>query len=335
MVRLEQRLKEDITVELAYNREKAGQLVYAPQATAVLFGGDPNTLIPNPNGSANPIANPNVGDMYVESRWVGDRGKTENEVLRGTVGWQLDLGRFGKHTLAGMGEHGILRAFRYPQIEILVDRAGIPIGNAALPENAANFLFRRQYITPGNYDTYYGGSPTESFTFTRNGKTYHSTFIDGSVAGGEIERTMDTLLAATQSSFFDSRFIFAGGVRWDNIRFDQYGSSRVSPTHPDVLAGRRVANTLVFTDKVDSSTSFKPVTSTLGGVYPVAKTFSVFYNHGTNNSQPPLNARVLPDETLPPPFDGKSDDYGFMVNLLDGKFFVRGTAFEASQEKNG
>ncbi|MDO8632409.1 MAG: hypothetical protein Q7R41_18150, partial [Phycisphaerales bacterium] len=77
-----------------------------------------------------------------------------------------------------------------------------------------------------------------------------------------------------------------------------------------------------------------PVTSTLGGVFHATRVFSVFYNHASNNSQPALNVRVLPDEKLPPPSDGLSDDYGFMLNLLDGKIFLRATAFKTSQKKS-
>jgi iron complex outermembrane recepter protein len=324
---------DKISFELAYNREKTSQLVFAPGGNFTVLGGDPNAVIPNPAGTGAPIPNPNAGQLFVESRWTGDRGALRNEVFRGAVAFELDLGKFGLHKIAGLAEHGVLRAFRYPQIEILVDENGVPIGNAAIPENAANFLFRRQYVNPADWNTFVGGDVRQPVQVVRNGRTYRNVSIDGSVAGGDIERTMDTLLAATQSSFFNNRFVFTGGVRWDRIRFDQYGNQRLSATHPDVVAGRRIANTVAFTDQVEDTTRFEPVTTTLGGVFHATPVFSVFYNHSTNNAQPPLNVRVLPDETLPPPFEGVSDDYGFMLNLLEGKIFVRATAFHTSQEK--
>jgi iron complex outermembrane receptor protein len=331
---VEQRFGKNVTLELAYNRERSKQWVKAPVNNSVLFTGDPNTVIPNPNGVGAPIPNPNARGLYLESRWVIDRGQTGNDVYRGSLAWELDVGNFGKHKLAGMAEHGDLTAFRYPGVEILVDANGVPIGNAALPENAANFVFRRQYVTPGDFDTYFVGKGTEDFTVVRDGKTYHNTFINSSVAGGFIGRTVDTLLAATQSSFFDSRVVITAGVRRDRITYDQHGDTRLSADDPDVRAGRAIQNTVKFTNEVVDTTEFKPVTSTLGGVYHVTKMFSVFYNHANNNAQPPLNARVLPDEKLPPPFDGLSEDYGFMLNLLDGKIFIRATAFETSQKKS-
>ena len=137
-----------------------------------------------------------------------------------------------------MAEHGKLSAFRYPSIEILVDAAGVPIGNAALPENAANFVFQRHYVVPGNFDTYFVGKGTDDFTVVSDGKTYHNTFINSSVAGGFIGRTVATLLAATQSAFFDSRLVITAGIRGDRIRFDQHGDTRLSAKDPDVRAGR-------------------------------------------------------------------------------------------------
>jgi hypothetical protein len=278
-----------------------------------------------------PVPNPNVRGLYLESRWVIDRGQTGNDVARASLAWALDLDRWGRHQLAGMVERGRLTAFRYPGAEILVDAAGVPIGNAANPENAANFVFRGQYVVPGNFDTYFVGKGTDDFTVVRDGRTFRNEFIYTSVAGGFITRRINTLLAATQSSFLDQRLIVTAGLRGDRIRFDQHGDTRLSADDPDVRAGRAIRNTVRFTSEVVDRTEFRPVTGTVGGVYHATRALSFFYNRANNNSQPPLNARVLPDERLPPPFDGESQDYGLMLNLLDGRAFLRATAFATSQ----
>ncbi len=330
---IEHRFGRNVTVELAYNTERAKQALKTVQANLVVLGGDPNTVIPNPNGTATTVPNPNVGQLYMESRWVGDTGQSGNDVVRGSIAWDLDLGRWGRHKLAGLAEHGRLRNFRYPQVEILVDERGVPINTPATPEVAANFLFRRHYVIPGKFDTYFVGDGTQDVIFARNGHTYHNTIVHSSVAGGDVRRTMNTVLGATQSSFANGKVVLTAGVRWDRITFDQFGDTRLSANDPDVLAGRAIQNTVRFTREIEDTTRFKPATSTLGGVWHATRVFSVFYNHANNNAQPPLNARVLPDETLPPPFDGQTDDAGFMVNLLDGKIFVRATAFKTSQKK--
>lgn len=330
---IEQRIGKSITLDFAYNRERTGQLVRTIQSNQLALAGDPNTTIPNPNGTATPVANPNTGGLYMEGRWVSDFGETTNDVFRGSAAWELDLGKFGKHKLAGMAEHGTLRAYRYPIVQILADEAGAPLTNPATPEVAANFVWRRHYVTPGNFGTYYAGNGQDSFTVVRNGRTYRPIWINANANGGDIERTMKTLLAATQSSFWQNKIVITAGVRWDRIAFDSYGDTRLAATHPDVVSGRTIANTVKFTDTIDDTTTYEPVTSTQGIVFHATKLFSVFYNHANNNAQPPLNARVLPDERLPPPFEGTSDDYGFMLNLLDGKIFLRATAYKTSQDK--
>lgn len=330
---VEQRLTPSLTLELAYNRDRSTQLVRTLQGNQLSLAGDPNTVIPNPNGTATTIANPNVGGLYMEGRWVADYGEVDNDVFRAALAWDLDLKKFGRHKLAGMAEHGVLRAFRYPIVQILVDENGVPLTSPGTPEVAANFVWRRQYVAPGNFSTYFPGRGDEDFTVVRNGRSYRPRWINANANGGDIERTMETLLAATQSSFWDNKVIVTAGVRWDRIAFDQYGSTRTNAADPDVLAGRTIVNTVKFTDVVDDTTHYTPVTSTQGIVFHATKTFSVFYNHGTNNAQPPLNARVLPDERLPEPFEGKSDDYGFMLNLLEGKIFLRATAFQTAQNK--
>lgn len=330
---IEQRVTRDITLEFAYNRERTSQLVRSVNINQMTLAGDPNATIPNPNGSATPIANPNAGRMFMEGRWVGDQGETSNDVFRGSAAWNLDLGKFGSHKLAGMAEHGSLQAYRYPMVQILVDENGTPINNVALPENAANHVWRRQYVVPGNFNTYFPGSGQEEFTVVRNGRAFSPVWINNSTAGGDIERTMKTLLAATQSSFWDNRVVITAGIRWDQISFDQYGDLRLSATDPEVVAGRAIANTVKFSDRVEDTTSYEPVTSTQGIVFHATPVFSVFYNHANNNSQPPLNARVLPDERLPDPFEGETHDYGFMLNLLGGRIFLRATAYETAQNK--
>jgi iron complex outermembrane receptor protein len=328
---VEQRLAKDVLLELAWNREISRQFVMVSQDVS-LFG-DPNAVIPNPNGSATPVTNPNAGSIYLQSHWVNDQGIVRNNVVRGSLAWDLNLGRLGRHKIAGMAEQGKLRSMRYPSDEILVDANGVPINNASLPENAVNQVLRRQYVVPGDFRTYYGGSGTANFTVERNGKIYHNTFVQRTTNGGDIERSMYTLLIATQSAFFDSRLVFTGGIRRDRITFDQHAGTRLSADDPEVKAGTKVLNEVRFAPGIASTTQFAPVTGTLGVVYHATRIASVFYNHANNNSQPSLNQRILPDEILPPPSDGLSDDYGFMFNLLDGRIFVRATAYQTSQAK--
>jgi len=330
---LEHRFTPDATLELAYLHERTKQWVISPVNNLVLYGGDPNLTLPNPNGSATPVANPNAGRLYIDSQWKTDDGRTGNDVLRAAFAVKLDRGRFGVHHLAFMGEHGRQFAWRYPGREIFVDEQGVPIGDAANPEAAANFITRRHYVDPGHFDTYYGGTPDDAATVVRNGRTYRRAWIYQSVAGGSIERTTDSVMGVTQSSFFKNRLVVTGGVRWDRLTFDVLGNTRLGADHPLVRSGQRVLNSLMFTSETVEQLTYKPVTSTLGGVWHVTPWLSAFYNQGDNNAQPKLNTVLLPDETLPPPAEGRTRDFGFALSLLDGRIYARATAFKTSQNK--
>lgn len=333
VVTAEHRPARDLTFELAYNRERTTQLVRTLQGNQLALAGDPNPVIPHPNGSATPIANPNLGRLYLEGRWVSDYGENSFDVVRGSVAWALELGRLGRHQLAGLAEYGELRSWRFPIAQILVDGNGVPSANAALPENAANQVWRRHYVRPGDYATYYGGNGQDSFTVTRNGRDYHPAWVNVNTNGGDILRTMRTLLAATHSSFWQNRVIVTAGVRYDRIRFDQHGERRYTANDPEVLARRRLVNEVTFSSAIEDTTRYFPVTSTQGVVFHATPRFSVFYNRGNNHAQPPLNSRVLPDERLPEPFAGESADWGAMLNLLDGRLFLRATAYRTAQNK--
>ncbi len=329
----EHRFAKDVTFEVAYLHERTKQWVISPVNNLVLYTGDPNLTIPNPNGSAMPIANPNAGRLYIDAQWKNDDGRTANDVLRGSLALKFERGRFGTHHVALMAEHGEQEQWRYPGREIFVDEQGVPIANAALPENANNFITRRHYITPGSHETYIGGNPDQDITVVRNGRTYRRAWIY-QAAPSATTRTMDTFLTATQSSFFRNKLIVTAGVRWDTITFDEYGDSRLGASHPLVLAAKRVLNSLTYTDSVRDTFKYRPVTSTFGAMFHAAPWLSVFYNHGDNNAQQPSNARILPEESLPPPAEGKTDDYGFTLTLLEGKLYTRATTFQTSQNRS-
>lgn len=329
---IEQRLTENITLELAYNRERTAQDIRSIVPGNHKLYGDPNLTIPNPDGSGTLITNANAGKLFFEGQWNGDKGEANSDVVRASLAWELDLGNLGKHKLAVMGEHGELHSYRLPQQEILVDASGVPLNNTTVPETATNFIWRRNYITTGNYNTYYAGNGQDSFSVTRNGKTYTSRWINSSTAAGNVERTMNTAMVATQSSFWKNHIIVTAGVRQDEITFDSFGSSRYVATDPEVIAGTKIVNELKYSNTVESTQVYKPLTGSEGVVYHINNTFSVFYNHANNNSQPPISFRILPDLALPKPFDGEGDDYGFMVNLFEGKVFLRATAFQTTLE---
>ena len=329
--RIEQRLGRNGTLELAYNQEKLKSAVLTSQSTSATLYGDPNTTLPNPTGTGNPVPNANAGGLYLESQWGIDSGEYRNEVLRATLAWKLDFGRrWGRHQLAALAEKGELRDFRYPGREILVDDQGVPISSAAAPENANNLITRRRYVQPGSFSQYYPGDGREPISVTINGRTYHNTFINLNLNGGDILRTMRTYMLATQSYLWADRIVVTAGLRRDELQFDLHGGERLSPNSPLVTQGGQIANTWRFNSSIASSYKYEPTTGTLGGVYHVTPRLSLFANYADNVSQPTFNAVMLADRSLPAPPDGVTNDYGFMLNLLDGRLFLRATAFRTA-----
>ncbi len=322
-----------LTGEFSYVHERTKQWVISPANNLTLYGGDPNTVIPNPDGVGAPVANPYAGRAYLEAQWKTDDGRTGQDVWRAALAYTTDRGRWGSHHVAVMAEHGVQFAWRHPGREIFVDEQGVPIGNADAPENNANFITRRHYFAPGRFDTYITGNPDDAVTVSRNGRTYRRAWIYQNVAGGSIRRTMDSVMAVTQSAFFARRLIVTAGLRQDILTFDSYGNGRLGADHPLVLSGRRVRNSLTFTPEVVESLRYRPLTGTAGAVFHATSWLSLFGNTGNNRAQPKLNTVLLPDETLPPPAEGTTLDAGFALNLLGGRLYTRVTGFQTAQNK--
>lgn len=329
----EQRLGQDIVIEVSYNHERYRQSVQTPaqSPTPITLYRDPNTTLPNPNGSATPVANPNVGRYYIETVWGADRGGYNNDVLRGTISWKLDLGKFGQHNLAAMAEYGDLLEYRDSGNEIMVDQNNRPIFDPTTPTSAANRLLRRQYITLGNFDSYVPTGPGDAVTFTSGGNTYHNRMLFN--AADDNERVTKSAMIVTQSRFFKDHLIVTAGLRKDILQFISYQAVPYLIGEPSVTSGNEIANSTYSSNTPERENKLRPVTSTYGFVYHINNTISPFYNHANNFGQPALGKLTLSTDGnygILPPTKGVSDDVGLMLNLLGDKLFIRATAFKTA-----
>lgn len=326
--RIEQQFGREGFVELAYNNEYGDGLAY--QAGHALYG-DPNLFLPNPNGTATRVPNPHVGQLYTDDVWAYNVERTRNEVLRATASWRIDLGRWGEHRLAGMGERfeNDYRTTQGP--EILVNAATkVPIMNATAPENSQNQLSRRNYVTAGAPETYLPGSRFDSRPITYGGNSYVGRYV-GTTSNNGARRETDSLMLATQSRFFKGRFIVTGGVRRDNFDITPYTVARLAATDPLVTSGAMLPNEwALLGDNVAAARSYKITTYTAGAVLEVTKWLRAFYNESNNNGLPPSNRTILPDANIPTLPEGVGRDYGAMFSFLDGRIFARATAFNTA-----
>jgi iron complex outermembrane receptor protein len=333
--RLEQKLGTDGFLELAFNDE-AGHGVANQLAGNFALYGDPNLFLPNPDSTPTRIANPNAGKLYVEQVSYRNFEDTVNRVARATVSWKLDLGRWwGEHRLAGMGERSMQNYRTGQGAEILVNSAtGVPIINAAAPENGQNFLYRRNYVTTGAPETYLPAPRNAGRPITYGGVAYTPRQILSAGTPGS-QREINSLMAATQSRFFDGRLIATGGIRRDKVDIVPLLAARLGATDPRVVSGQSVLNEYGFVGNDNAAArSYEFTTYTAGAVGKVTNWLSVFYNQSNNNGAPQTTRRILPDVTFPPPPEGLGRDYGAMLSFFDGRVFLRATAYHTASKND-
>jgi outer membrane receptor protein involved in Fe transport len=334
-ISLEHKFTDSFIAQATYlknsTKAKARSFVYNTTGGNTMdFFGDPNLTIPATSGTGT-ISNARAGQLYLEANNNNDGTDTDNEIKRLMLAYELKFGKwFGNHRLAGMYEQAVQHKHTFSQREILVDQASRPVANAT-PENAQNLIWRRSYVTEGNYSTYaLLGLATPLAPFTYNGLTVGSRLINT----GELYsvKDIDSIMLAAQSSWLDGRLTTTLGYRRDDIVYLDSTSGRVTdPNDPRVTSGRMLLNEVVALPGFTRNT-FTADTLTAGGVLHLHKRFSVFYNQSTNHGAPRFDRRILPDGRIPPPPEGEGKDMGVMIDLLgDDRFFARVTYFETSQ----
>ncbi|MEY2878299.1 MAG: hypothetical protein RLZZ15_679 [Verrucomicrobiota bacterium] len=339
-ISLEQRLADTLTVQAAFlkNKTDAFARTYVYNGNAMDFLGDPNLTIPAPSGTGT-IANPRKAQLYFETNQNHDQTIADNEIKRLTVAYELKLGKWlGHHRAAGLLEQAVKTNYTRARREILVDQNNRPLAGAsgvaaALtdPANAQNLLYRRNYVTEGDKDTYaLTGLYTPLAPFTYNGLTATSRLVNT----GEQNSIKDTRsrMIAVQSTWLEGRLATTLGFRKDAIIYQDDESARIaSATDPRITSGQYVLNELAAVPGFTRH-DVAPRTTTAGGVFHATKRLSVFYNHSSNVGAPRFLRTLLPRGELPGTPVGKGRDFGAMIDLLgDDRYFARVTFFETAQ----
>ncbi|MBL9188057.1 MAG: TonB-dependent receptor plug domain-containing protein [Opitutaceae bacterium] len=332
---IQQRLPRGVDLELAYFRNTTDVEAHGMAIAGANLRADPNPTLPRPDGTAGTIPNPFVGRPYFESVWFKDTIKTTNEIYR--LSAAADLGKsnrwFGRHRIAALAEASSQDRLRRWRDEILVDDRNIPIVNATTAENAQNQLTRRNYITEGDYTTYYGADPTLPVApFVYNGRTYTSTYASRARANTQTVKDITSFMFAAQSFWLKDRLITTLGARRDDIQFKNAQEERVTnPNDPRVTSKLIAAGEWYFNGE-HVRHRYKPTTFTAGGVLHATKRLSFFYNMSRNNGQPRFDRTVLPNGEVPEPTEGRGRDYGVMLDVLgDDRLFIRTTWFQTEQ----
>ena len=332
---VQQRLPKEIVLELAYFNNTTDVEANGMAPAASNLRGDPNLTLPRPDGATGTMPNPHAGQLYFDGNWFKDWIKTNNEIYRLSVAW--DVGKssrwFGRHRIAGLLENSSQDRRRRWRNETLVDANGVPITNANNAEGAQNQVFRRNYITVGDFTTYYPSDPSIPIPeFTWNGQRYHTTYASRARANTHTIKDINTVMLAAQSFWFKDRLVTTLGTRRDDVKFKNEQEARITDrNHPRVLSGEVAVSEWYF-DGNYVEHHYKPTTFTAGAVLHATKRLSVFYNMSKNTGQPRFDRTVLPTGDVAGPTEGKGRDFGFMLDVLgDDRLFIRTTWFETKQ----
>ena len=328
-LRIEQPIGKNLFLDVSYQKETA---IGSAFRLDTQISADPNLYIPDATGGVKP--NPFVGRYYIDGAPLRTINTDNNDALRASALYHLNLKKFGDHKILAMWERSENTNSQLQGNQVLINaRTNAPIASADI-RNANNRVDYRTYITPGtDYRAWFAGNFAGSQPVRLNGIDYKKDFTDRSVSGNKSEAKTSVL--ATQSSFFDQKVFLSLGVRRDDYTTLTRVGSLLTATDPRVTSGSRYAGDGVLTDQYLPINSETFDTYTAGLVWHALPVLSVFANQATNVAPAMTNRRVIANNfDVPNPVQGKGYDTGVMIRLFDNRFNARLTTFKGENPGN-
>jgi len=321
---LEKKLGQRTFVELAYNHQDQSVERYNPGQTNMVLWGDPSQNRRNSTSSiADDPANPFAGRLFIENSsnaWERNTSYVTSDLLRATVSTEFDAGKWGNYRIAALAEHDSRENEATSQREAWEGR---PFNSA--PENAANQVRRRNYVTPGDWSTYYINSPVTTGLITGatdpiTGQTLNSTWVARSQSQEDDPATQTSALISAQARFFNGKLVVGAGYRYDKLEI----TDRTAQRDPVTNEWSRAFATEALVEREARNTS-------LGAVGHLTSNLSVFYNQANNQglqgNQRIIDTNNLLDIVAAPNSEGKGKDYGVMLSLFDNRLNARLTRY--------
>lgn len=322
---VEKRLGRRTFLELAYNHQDENKLNFNPGQTNFKIFGDPNQKLRNSTTTTtDDPANPFAGQQYLETTTNSyERNQTKNssDLGRATISTEYDAGKWGNYRLAALGEYDSRIDINDGQREVW---AGRPFNSA--PENAANQVKRRTYVTPGDWKTYFINSPRTTGLIKGaidpiTGQTLNSTWVARSQSQDDDPATQKSALVAGQARYFNNRIVVSGGYRYDKLEI----LDRTAQRDPVTNEWSRAFATEEHVSRTARNTSF-------GVVGHATDNISAHYNRANNEglggSQRIIDINNLNGPTLPTGNSkGTGQDYGATLTLWEGKINLRAVRF--------
>ena len=340
-----------LNLQIGYYHNKNDSTAFAPYSNQSEIKIDPNSYISPPTwtGAAGTLENPNAMRYYVEDTWQKNIVNVSYDTFRVTGEYTLNLKQFGRHRIVGLYEHSASEQLQRILLEIYADENQVPYNISATSLNNTNTnvtgallnrVNRRQYITWGDFTTYYSGDlniPAPDFVSGLH--TYHSTWANQTQNMVHVKSQTNSGMVVLQSYFLKDRLATTLGYRLDDLSYKLENYYQVFDANdPHILNKTAVLNESVFNGTWSDPQKYTPYTFTAGAVYHLLDWLSPFINYSTNRGQPYMdNRRVLltTDATnaanvagLAPLSQGHSIDYGIMLAPFDGKISLRLTHFE-------
>jgi len=271
---------------------------------------------------------------FCDQRQLRNVNTDNNEALRASALYNLNLKKFGDHKILGMWERSENTNSQLQGNQVLINaRTNAPIANADI-RNANNRVDYRTYITPGaDYRSWFAGTFADRQPVRLNGIDYKKDFTDRSVSGNKSEAK--TYVLATQSSFVDKKVFVSLGYRRDDYKTLTRIASLLAANDPRVTSGARYAGDGVLTDQYLPINNETFDTYTAGFVWHALKNVSLFANQATNVAPAMTNRRVIANNfDVPSPVKGKGYDTGVMLRFFDNRFNARLTYFKGENPGN-
>lgn len=325
---LDHKLGKNTFLQLAFNHQDYDFEAWQASGASGLKG-DPNRFMKD-----GVTPNPNAGGYYFESFWTHRYRSEALNNLRFSVSQELDFGKWGEYRLAGLAEREESNWSKDNYIEIWANEATNLGAFNTVRNSGVNRVMRRHYITPGDYGTYFSSfsapAPITGMVDPSNpARTLKTAWTRAGIADFNDPQEQDSYLAAAQAFYFKRKLVLAGGYRADTLYLHEGLRGFRDPVTQDIVVDNETFPRANKT--IDAHTR------TYGVVYHALPWLSLRYNNArslelTNGGirltpHPDENGNFIGGRVGDNP-QGQGEDYGFDLNLLDGKIFVRATRFE-------
>ncbi|MEN9404572.1 MAG: hypothetical protein RL091_3275 [Verrucomicrobiota bacterium] len=287
---------------------------------------DPSPTLPT--GAVNPYA----GQAYLESQGQRNYRDGRMDAVRAIGSYKFDLGMFGSHTLAGVGEYDYDKA-HINQLREFVSSSNAP--SLASPENANNRIWRRTYVDLAgpSEDIVMADwrlKSSSNLTDPVSGRTYQTDWLPFGANSAQYTATKTrTYIGMLQSNFWKKRINTVFGMSRDE-RTTYLSTAVRSP-----LAGFTNGVLTPVKDNVGTDATARNIS--FSGVFHVTDWLGVTYSKARNSGLPRGSGSIpspdgsLPNQ-LPPRAEGKSQDMGVKLDLFQHRVFVSALYFQTSAD---